>query len=176
LKRATPYFFQCIVVGILIIALAILFHAALTHAAVYDVVGPGKGIAPTPAKRPANSEILPKNPVLEVALTLVKLFGTRPYWEGPVVFPKSVPADEIDTIISHLIACESEGRDVDEIDSNGVMSYGILQYQDWPNWEKISGRSGSPDNTNDAINMARWAVAHGYLDHWSCSAILRITI
>jgi hypothetical protein len=60
---------------------------------------------------------------------------------------------------------------VDEIDSNGKMSYGILQYQDWPNWETISGLSGSPDNTDDAITMAGWAIKDGMLKHWSCATI-----
>jgi hypothetical protein len=111
---------------------------------------------------------------LAVALTLAKLYGTRPYWQGPKVDPAHLPGDEVDTIVSHLIPCESLGRDVDEIDSNGKMSYGILQFQDWPNWERLSGLTGSPDNTDDAIAMAEWAIKNGYLKRWSCARILRM--
>jgi hypothetical protein len=53
LKRATPYLFQFIIVGILIIALAILFRAALAHGAEYDVLP----VTPTSTKLNAGQNL-----------------------------------------------------------------------------------------------------------------------
>ena len=75
--------------------------------------------------------------------------------------------------IDRLIDCESDGRNVKIIDTNGYYSYGILQYQSstWNWWVKESGFSGSPMVRADAIRMAHWAIEHGYLSHWSCAKI-----
>ena len=36
------------------------------------------------------------------------------------------------------------------------------------------GNNGSPDNADDAIDVARWGIAHGYLTHWTCAMLLEI--
>jgi hypothetical protein len=111
-----------------------------------------------------------------VTTTLAKLYGTRPYWQGPKIDPANVPADEVDMIISHLLPCESLVRDVDEIDSNAKMSYGPGQFQSstWNAWSAESGIVGSPDDVNDMVSMMRWAIEHGLLPAWSCATILKM--
>jgi len=73
----------------------------------------------------------------------------------------------------YLIACESRNKAVQEIDSNGLMSRGILQFQDatWADFSQQSGITGDPMNNIDAVQMAIWAVENGLVGHWSCAAI-----
>jgi hypothetical protein len=67
------------------------------------------------------------------------------------------------------------GRPLNRIDTNGKMSYGILQFQDWDEWERDSGIIGSPDNRADSIRMAEWAIQNGMINHWTCAGVLKIT-
>ena len=107
------------------------------------------------------------------AMTLKAKYDSRPYWHGSKLTPGSPASREIaDLAIEHLIPCESGGRAIDHMDSNGKMSYGILQFQDWREWERMSGISGDPENPNDAIRMAEWGIEHGMIDHWGCARIL----
>jgi hypothetical protein len=88
----------------------------------------------------------------------------------------------VDDIIAHLMPCENIGRllhpgTVEHIlDSNGTSSYGNLMFQinTWRGVETGAGFSGSPTSTSDAIEVARWAIWHGYLWWWSCARILKI--
>lgn len=93
---------------------------------------------------------------------------------------KISPAMAIDpnlATIHALIKCESQGVNVARIDSNGKMSYGILQYQmaTWKEWERLSGIQGSPMDEATAIRMAEWAIPHGYISRWTCAKILHLT-
>lgn len=76
----------------------------------------------------------------------------------------------LDAAVQRLIDCESGGRSVRIVDSNGYYSYGILQFQKstWDEFSKQSGLVGDPMVPNDAIPMARWAVKNGYGPRWSC--------
>ncbi len=78
--------------------------------------------------------------------------------------------------IAALIRCESRGKNVKIIDTNGKYSYGILQYQKatWNQWSRESGIEGDPMVPEDAIRMADWAIDQGdaYLGQWSCAHIL----
>jgi hypothetical protein len=79
-------------------------------------------------------------------------------------------------VVQRLIQCESSGRNVTIIDSNGLHSRGILQFQDktWEWFSKLSGIKGTSTNPNDAIRMANWAVQNGYGPHWTCFRLLRL--
>jgi hypothetical protein len=103
-------------------------------------------------------------------------YDSRPYWNRGKL-RVGVPTDRAtaDLAIEHLIPCESMGKTVNRIDSNGKMSYGILQFQDWDQWEAGSGLRGDPDNREDAIRMAEWAVENGMVNHWTCAQILKIS-
>jgi hypothetical protein len=65
--------------------------------------------------------------------------------------------------LPYIIACESENQAVSEIDSNGKLSGGVLQYQEWKDSERMSGRSGDPQIRYDAVTMGMWALTHGYI-------------
>lgn len=114
-----------------------------------------------------------RNPVYSRAMVLAARYDSRPYWHGtPLTVGAPASRAIADLAIEHLIPCESGGRVVNRLDSNGKMSYGVLQFQDWREWERISGISGDPDNTDDAIRMAEWGIQHGMIDHWGCAKIL----
>jgi len=76
--------------------------------------------------------------------------------------------------INKLVACESSGRNITIMDSNGRWSRGILQYQDrtWEWFSKLSGIKGTSTNPTDAIAMTEWAIENGKIGHWSCAHLL----
>jgi hypothetical protein len=110
------------------------------------------------------------------AMHLARRYDSRPYWNHAKL-AVGVPTTRYtaDLAIEHLIPCESMGQRLDRLDTNGKMSYGILQFQDWDEWERISGITGSPDNRADSIRMAEWAIQNGMINHWTCAGILKIT-
>ncbi|MBI5421324.1 MAG: transglycosylase family protein [Parcubacteria group bacterium] len=92
----------------------------------------------------------------------------------PVAMAKQAKVQRIDSVIEKLIQCESGGKNVKIIDSNGYYSYGILQFQKatWDGWSRESGIVGDPMVPEDAIQMARWAIKNGFISHWTCARIL----
>ena len=116
------------------------------------------------------------NALYSRAMLLARRYDSRPYWNHAQL-TAGVPTTRYtaDLAIEHLIPCESMGATIDRIDTNGKMSYGILQFQDWDEWERVSGISGSPDNRADAIRMAEWAIQNGMINRWTCANILKIT-
>jgi hypothetical protein len=113
------------------------------------------------------------NHVYARAMELDQQYDSRPYWHNSkLVVGAPTDQETADIAIEHLIPCESGGKAIDHLDSNGKMSYGILQFQDWPEWERVSGISGDPENTDDSIRMAEWGIEHGMIDHWGCARIL----
>jgi len=44
----------------------------------------------------------------------------------------------------------------------------------WQGVEVGAAFTGTPLNTLDAIQGARWSIEHGYLWRWSCSRVLHI--
>ncbi len=78
---------------------------------------------------------------------------------------------------SHLTPARAVDRQRDEIDSNGKMSRGILQFQDAfsdSDMSMASGITGKPDNSTDAVQMAEYAVENGYLNRWSCARLVKL--
>jgi len=121
--------------------------------------------------------------VLMEAHQLANQSGTRPYWEGQTFKKGEIPpTSEVPDIIAHIIPCENIGRLLHPgtvskiIDSNGRYSYGLMMIQKatWQGWSQESGITGNPDDANDAISMASWAIEHGQLYQWSCARILGI--
>jgi hypothetical protein len=127
---------------------------------------------------PATYEVDPRaaNLVYARAMFLARRYDSRPYWNHPKL-AVGVPTTRYtaDLAIEHLIPCESMGKPLNRVDTNGKVSYGILQFQDWDEWERVSGITGSPDNRADSIRMAEWAIQNGMINHWTCAGILNIT-
>jgi hypothetical protein len=133
--------------------------------------------APWPAvAHPSAAHPRTANTIYANAMVLARRYDSRPYWNHPQL-TAGAPTTRYtaDLAIEHLIPCESMGQTVNRIDTNGKMSYGILQFQDWEEWERVSGISGSPDNRADAIRMAEWAIQNGMINRWTCAGILKIT-
>ena len=150
---------------IALISFVIALSGFLAHGAAYAAL-------PKPLER-GHTVIRPANSVYHRALVLSSQYDSRPYWHGAKLIA-GAPANRAtaDLAIEHLIPCESGGRTVDRLDTNGKMSYGILQFQDWPEWERMSRIYGDPDNPDDAIRMAEWGIEHGLIDRWTCARVL----
>jgi hypothetical protein len=96
-----------------------------------------------------------------------------PRWEYVVPFAVSNKKD-----IERLIECESGGRNISELDSDGVISDGVLQFHrgpkdtlsngTWEDFSRASGLTGSPKNPVEAIRMTDWAISHGLGPRWTC--------
>jgi len=150
---------------------ATAFHSHSSSAAGY-VPAHGRALAvPANALDPRAADL-----IYARAMGLARRYDSRPYWNHPKL-AAGVPTSRYtaDLAIEHLIPCESMGQVLDRVDTNGKMSYGILQFQDWEEWERMSGISGSPDNRADAVRMAEWAIQNGMINHWTCAGILKIT-
>jgi hypothetical protein len=73
-----------------------------------------------------------------------------------------------------LIQCESQNTNIARMDSNHLMSYGILQFNGTSTWNSFSALadvSGTPMNPAAAISTADWMISHGFLDRWTCARI-----
>lgn len=153
---------------IALISFAVGLTALLAHGSAYSAEVLHRGVL-----RHHSGGLAGPSVVYGRAMALADRYDSRPYWHNQRLTP-GVPTsrETADVAIEHLIPCESGGRAVDKVDTNGEMSYGILQFQDWPEWERLSGISGDPDNPDDAIRMAEWGIEHGMIDHWSCARIL----
>ena len=94
-------------------------------------------------------------------------------WHYDVSFPVHNAA-----IIARLIECESKGQNDGRPDSNGQMSWGILQFNGTSTWHEMERRFhfyGDPRNPPDAIHMADMMISSGMVGRWSCARSLGIT-
>ena len=163
--RDRSEFETCLFIGIT--SFVMVFAGMLAHASLLSYIR--SAVRPSFRSEPAPSI---NNLVYDQAMLLAARYDSRPYWrEGKLTVGAPASRPTADAVIEHLIPCESGGRPIHHLDTNGKMSYGILQFQDWPEWERISGISGDPDNTDDAIRMAEWGIQHGMIDHWGCASI-----
>lgn len=150
------------------ISFAVALSALLAHGAAYSAVPWDASVFTHRPVRPSGALT-----VYGRAMVLADRYDSRPYWHNSKLMVGAPTSRETaDLAIEHLIPCESGGRAVDRVDTNGKMSYGILQFQDWPEWERVSGISGDPNNPDDAIRMAEWGIEHGMIDHWTCARLL----
>jgi hypothetical protein len=120
---------------------------------------------------------MPELSILAEAQHLSDVYGSRPPYYGLQIDPGATETPQTAySVIPYLIACESRNKSVQEIDSNGLMSRGILQFQDatWADFSKQSGITGDPMNKLEAVQMAIWAVENGLVGHWSCAKLVGI--
>lgn len=77
-----------------------------------------------------------------------------------------------------LIQCESSNTNIARIDSNGIMSYGILQFNGTGTWDEFAPQAGviggTPMDPAAAIKVADWMITHGHVARWSCARITGI--
>lgn len=81
------------------------------------------------------------------------------------------------TTIEKLIQCESRGVNIGRPDSNGLVSWGILQFNGTSTWTEMERRFsfyGSPLAPADAIHMTDMMISAGLLGRWSCARILHM--
>lgn len=91
-------------------------------------------------------------------------------WRFTVLFPVHNKST-----IEKLIQCESRGVNIARPDSNGLDSWGILQFNGTSTWNEMERRFsfyGNPLAPADAIHMADMMIDAGFLARWSCARIL----
>jgi hypothetical protein len=119
----------------------------------------------------------PEIGILEEAQQLFAKYGPRPPYNGPV-FAKNEPLspEEASDTLPFILACESGGRDVSELDSNHKMSRGTAQFQDatWAERQAQSAIQGTATEAIPAVLMSLWSLEHGYISQWSCAALEKI--
>ena len=77
-------------------------------------------------------------------------------------------------ILRTLIKCESQNTNVARLDSNDLMSYGLLQFNGtatWLEFSPLANVSGSPMNPTDAIKVADYMISIGELKRWTCAKL-----
>ena len=107
--------------------------------------------------------------------------------------PKAIPVAEVSgknwhydlsfpvynsSTLGRLIQCESQGLNISRTDSNGQMSWGILQFNGSSTWNEMEQRFnfyGDPRNPPDAIHMADMMISSGLIGRWTCARSLRLT-
>jgi hypothetical protein len=155
----------------------------ISQPASYSVIGHAQAQTPVPASNLGKAPLSGEASILLEAHQLADAYGIRPYWQKmPLGKGEVPPPAEMDDIIAHLMPCENISRLLHPsstpkvLDSNNRYSYGDLMFQSstWQGVEAGDGFTGSPLDTGDAIEGARWAISHGYLWYWSCARILRI--
>jgi hypothetical protein len=91
-------------------------------------------------------------------------------WAYDLAFPVNNAAT-----IGRLIECESQGLNIGRPDSNGQMSWGVLQFNGTSTWREMEQRfhfRGDPRNPQQAIHMADLMISNGLLGRWSCAHTL----
>lgn len=115
--------------------------------------------------------------IVEDAQALYRQYGHLPPYRGPV-FGKNEPlsVDQAQMVLPYILACESGGRNVSEIDSNRKWSRGPAQFQDatWNERQEASGIAGKPTQAIPAVEMSLWSLENGYISQWSCAKLEHI--
>jgi len=81
-------------------------------------------------------------------------------------------------IAENVIQCESEGNNVEIIDTNGRWSRGIAQFQD-ETWQRLSTKAGIDGKSTEpekARAVLLWAIKNGYGNEWTCYRKLNKTM
>ena len=115
--------------------------------------------------------------ILTTTTDLVAQYGIRPPYTGQQFNEGDILTQEqADNVLPYIFACESQGRNVSEIDSNHRWSRGVAQYQDitWRERQEQSGIQGKPTQAIPAIQMSLWSLENGYISQWSCSYLEHI--
>jgi hypothetical protein len=110
-------------------------------------------------------------PVPSKAIPVAEVSGKN--WHYDLSFPVYNSST-----LERLIQCESQGRNISRTDSNGQMSWGILQFNGTSTWNEMEQRFnfyGDPRNPPDAIHMADMMISRGLIGRWACARSLGLT-
>lgn len=130
-----------------------------------------------------------KNALFALTLTLHVLAAqTATYSVSPPQTPQTVilgrgwsytvPFEvQNSSTIEKLIGCESQGVNIARPDSNGLISWGVLQFNGTSTWQEAEHQFnfyGNPMMPADAIHMADLMIGAGELGRWTCAHILNL--
>jgi len=76
--------------------------------------------------------------------------------------------DYYETLADNMIQCESGGRNIEIIDTNGKWSRGVAMFQDstWDWLSGLAGVTGSSMEPEKARAVLLWSLKNGYGEHW----------
>jgi hypothetical protein len=135
-----------------LIAISVL-SPLVARSAVYRVIPTTKAANPSPVSFEPKNGIVAD--VSSDADALFLQYGYRPPYKGPKFAPSEhLTPEQAEATAPYLLVCESGNQDGQScgIDSNGKLSCGRAQFQDWSTfWEPTSGISGDPLDGSDAI-------------------------
>ena len=80
-------------------------------------------------------------------------------------------------VLRSIIKCESNNTNIARMDSNHLMSYGILQFNGtatWNTFAPLAGVTSSAMNPIAAVKVADWMINHGQIGRWTCAHILKL--
>ena len=80
--------------------------------------------------------------------------------------------------IRTLVKCESQNTNIARMDSNHLLSFGILQFNGTATWDQYASRAGvrssTPMNPISAIKVADYMITVGQLHRWTCAKITHL--
>lgn len=154
---------QAIIAGIIILAIAAALLALFARAAVYEVV---------PAVKPGSSSYAQNR--AGMAYTAPNRYPLN-YQFSQAEINNLLVGTENTATLRVLIWCESRNQNIAHLDSNHLMSYGILQFNGRATWDYFASlvfaNTSTPMNPVKAIAVADWMISHGELHRWSCAKI-----
>ena len=120
-----------------------------------------------PARYSVVAQVQPKNRATEA-------IAPRPRVYTQAEIDQMTQATTHPYILRTLIKCESQNTNIARLDSNGLMSYGLLQFNGtstWAEYASLARIRSTPMNPQSAIEVADWMISHGELHRWSCAYI-----
>jgi hypothetical protein len=115
--------------------------------------------------------IAPHGPEIDITATTTP----KPYTQAQI--DQFIAGSPYKDILRKLIKCESQNTNIARMDSNNLMSYGILQFNGtstWAEFAPLAGVSSSPMNPSDAIKVADFMISRGFLGRWTCAHLLHL--
>jgi hypothetical protein len=76
--------------------------------------------------------------------------------------------------LRRIIKCESQNTNVARMDSSGLISFGILQFNGtarWNTFSTLADLSDTPMNPIAAIKVADWMITHEEIRRWTCAKL-----
>lgn len=94
--------------------------------------------------------------------------------EADIMVVDNAVENDYDALADAIIECESSGRNIEIIDTNGKWSRGIAQFQDatWSWMSAGAGVVGSSTEPAKARQVLLWALENGHGSHWTCYKLL----
>lgn len=88
--------------------------------------------------------------------------------EADIMVVDNAVENDYDSLADAIIECESSGRNIEIIDTNGLWSRGVAMFQDetWAWMSRGAGVTGVATEPDKARKVLLWALENGHGEHW----------